>query len=400
MILFDSEVRLHLLPLTYTRPVAGLRAGMMTIGEKWQAMTKQLVSFMVPQYMKPLFPCQVEAENVLIEGGLLPTSSLIDALTSLKPGQALFDTNNNLLAMVLTRGQLEQVMNFDEFFVPDTTGFEKLVYRETVSQITRPWHLFSSADALIRADFEELTRGRSSMPLAEGNRVVNANDVFIEEGAKVSFSIINASAGPVHIGRNAEVMENCVIRGPFAMGEGSVLKMGAKIYGPTVLGPGCKVGGEVNNSVFQANANKAHDGFLGNAVIGEWCNLGADTNNSNLKNTYEEVKLWSHVTQGFVKTGLQFCGLIMGDHSKCSINTMFNTGTVVGVSCNLYGDGFHRNFIPSFSWGSSHHMTSFQFEKAMLVAERVLARRGLTLSEPERNMLLHVFNLSISQRNY
>ncbi len=255
-------------------------------------------------------------------------------------------------------------------------------------------------DKAIQSDFDFLTMGRKSQPIPEGVRVLNKENIFIEEGAEVLFSTLNASNGPIYIGANATVMEGCNVRGPFALCEQSVLKMGAKIYGGTTIGPCSKVGGEVNNSVFSGYSNKGHDGFLGNSVIGEWCNLGADTNNSNLKNNYAPVRLWSYETEGFAKTGLQFCGLIMGDHSKCGINTMFNTGTVIGVSANIFGTGFPRNFVPSFSWGGAAGFTTYQIKKVIETSKIVFSRKGIELDEIEERILENVFKLTDQYRNY
>ena len=256
------------------------------------------------------------------------------------------------------------------------------------------WDIFSKNDSAIRDDFSLLTEGRKSQPISSSNKFAGSQQIFIEKGAVVECSVLNATNGPIYIGKNAEVMEGCLIRGPFALGENAVLKMGAKIYGATTIGPYCKVGGEVNNSVFQSNSNKAHDGFLGNSVIGEWCNLGADTNNSNLKNNYANVKIWSHATEEMVDTGMQFCGLFMGDHSKSGINTMFNTGTVVGVNANIYGSDFPIHFVPSFSWGTAQGFSDYRLEKALEVAERVMARRNQKLTTSERKILSHIFNLT------
>ncbi len=391
ILLFDSHARQHLLPLTFTRPVAELSAGICTIKEKWSRFFPDTVSCLAPDYMKPVFPPHVADDNILVDGSLIPDEKLAEIIKSLKINSVLTDADNNILAARLPKAETEHLLAFDEYVNLSHLKPQSIETIKSVRAITHPWHLFTMAAELIQDDFDYLTKGRKSAPLSETNRAVNAGNIFIEDGATVEFSILNASSGPIYIGRDAEVMENCVIRGPFVLSEHSTLKMGSKIYGPTVIGPHCKVGGEVNNSVFLGFSNKAHDGFLGNSVIGEWCNLGADTNNSNLKNTYEEVKLWSYVKKGFSGTGLQFCGLIMGDHTKCSINTMFNTGTVTGVSCNLYGDGFHRNFIPSFSWGSTAKLTGFQFDKAMLIAERVMTRRDIQLTDSVRNMLRYIF---------
>ena len=252
----------------------------------------------------------------------------------------------------------------------------------------------------MKQDFDLITEGRTSEPIPEGTKYINKENIFIEEGAEVTFAILNASKGPIYIGKDAVILENSAIKGPFAMCENAVLKMGAKIYGGTTLGPYCKVSGEVNNAVLFGYTSKGHDGYLGNSVLGEWCNLGADTNNSNLKNNYAEVKLWNYETGRFAKTGLQFCGLMMGDHSKCGINTMFNTGTVVGVSANIFGSGFPRNFIPSFSWGGAAGFTEYKTNKVFEVAEVVMKRKDLVFEEKDKKILEHVFEDSSKYRNY
>jgi UDP-N-acetylglucosamine diphosphorylase/glucosamine-1-phosphate N-acetyltransferase len=237
-----------------------------------------------------------------------------------------------------------------------------------------------------------LTKGRKSQPLNNSCRNIGKGKIFIEEGASANDTTFNTTTGCIYIGKDAEVMEGSVVRGPFALCEHSVLKMSSKIYGATTIGPHSKVGGEVNNSVVFGYSNKAHDGFLGNSVIGEWCNLGADTNNSNLKNNYANVKLWNYSGENFIDTGLQFCGLIMGDHSKCGINTMFNTGTVAGVSSNIFGSGFPRNFIPSFSWGGAQGFTTYRFEHAIETAQLVMQRRNTELTDNDKDILKYIFD--------
>jgi UDP-N-acetylglucosamine diphosphorylase/glucosamine-1-phosphate N-acetyltransferase len=267
-----------------------------------------------------------------------------------------------------------------------------------INRITRLYDIFSKNGLEIQRDFTLLTKGRISEPISGTNQVVKKERIFIEKGAKVEFSILNASEGPIYIGRDAEIMEGCKIRGPFAMGEHATLKMDAKIYGPTTVGPYCKIGGEINNVVFFAYSNKGHDGFLGNAVVGEWCNIGADTNCSNLKNTYEEVKLWNYKAAKFEKTGLVFCGLMMGDYAKCGINTMFNTGTVVGVGANIFGAGFPRNFIPDFAWGGAHGFETFQINKFYKTAQAMCERRGIDFTDIDRKILQGVFSQTAANR--
>jgi UDP-N-acetylglucosamine diphosphorylase/glucosamine-1-phosphate N-acetyltransferase len=273
----------------------------------------------------------------------------------------------------------------------DFDSYEIIEYDDDCLTVENTWDIFSKNDAAIREDFEILTEGRKSQQIPKSVNVISPENIFIEEGAKLEFVTLNASTGPIYIGKNAEIMEGSVIRGPFALCEGAVVKMAAKIYGATTVGPQSRVGGEVNNSVLFAYSNKGHDGFLGNSVLGEWCNIGADSNNSNLKNNYEEVRLWSYETEGFAKTGLQFCGLMMGDHSKCGINTMFNTGTVIGVSTNIFGSGFPRNFVPSFSWGGAAGFTTYITKKAFETARLVMSRRDVEFDEKEAAILEHVF---------
>ncbi|MFY8019900.1 MAG: putative sugar nucleotidyl transferase, partial [Bacteroidia bacterium] len=284
-------------------------------------------------------------------------------------------------------------------FNPETfSGKQILSISENFIQVARPYDIFSKNAQAIEEDFELLTKGRKSEPIPEGNQVIQADRIFIEPGAKVLFSILNASSGPIYIGKNAEVMEGCKIRGPFALCEDAGLKMDAKIYGATTVGPHCKVGGEVNNSVFFSYSNKGHDGFVGNAVIGEWVNMGADSNNSNLKNTYDEVKLWSYTSQRFEKTGLTFCGLMMADHAKCGINTMFNTGTVVGVGANIFGAGFPRNFIPDFSWGGAQGFETHVLNKFYKTAEAMCGRRNVVFDEKDKALYQTLFEKTAELR--
>jgi len=388
-ILFDSDVRNALLPFTYTRPVADIRVGILTIREKWEKYLGLTTTTITEEYLEEKYPMVELEENVLINASYLPTRSLIKKIKKLKENEAIFQ-DENVIAFYTTNTQ-EEV---------DFSSYTHIDFTEYLIQIKNTWDIFAYNDKVIAHDFELLTEGRTSQPIPDSVQTINPENIFIEEGATVLFSTLNATDGPIYIGADAEIMENCTVRGPFAMCEHSVLKMGAKIYGATTLGPYCKVGGEVNNSILFGYSNKGHDGFLGNSVLGEWCNLGADTNNSNLKNNYAEVKLWSYETERFAKTGLQFCGLIMGDHSKCGINTMFNTGTVVGVSANLFGSGFPRNFVPSFSWGGSSGFTEYKTNKVFEVAAVVMSRRKLVFDEKEQQILEHVFEETKKYRNY
>ncbi|WP_405568102.1 GlmU family protein [Polaribacter sp. Asnod6-C07] len=388
-ILFDGDVRKSLLPFTYTKPVADLRVGILTIREKWEKYLSLTTTTVTEEYLEEKYPMVEMAENILINASFCPTNSLVEKVKNLSENEAIFK-GDDVIAFFTSDTQEE--VNFDEY-----TAIE---FDEDIIQIKNTWDIFSLNNKAIQEDFDLLTEGRTSQPIPDTVQCVNKENIFIEEGAKISFAILNASNGPIYIGKDAEIMEGCVVRGALAMCDHSVLKLGAKIYGATTLGPYCKVGGEVNNSVLMGYSSKAHDGFLGNSVLGEWCNLGADTNNSNLKNNYAEVKLWDYETGRFAKTGLQFCGLMMGDHSKCGINTMFNTGTVVGVSANIYGSGFPRNFVPSFSWGGASGFTEYKTNKVYEVATVVMKRRNLVFDDVEKRILQHVFEETQQYRNY
>ncbi|PLX02643.1 MAG: glucose-1-phosphate thymidylyltransferase [Marinilabiliales bacterium] len=387
-ILFDGSQRENLLPLTFTRPVAEIRIGITTIREKWENLLNETTSVLTEDYLSKKYPLKKGNENILINAAVLPDDNLINDIKKLVSGESL--TKDNILIASRVDG------NFDKNNLPE--GKIKQ-YDSEIDILESSWDIFSKNEKYLNSDFKIITKGRKSSHISETNNIIgDSNLVFIEEGAKVEYAYLNTSTGPIYIDKDAEVMEGSKIRGPFALCEHSTLKMDAKVYGATTIGPHCKVGGELNNVVFFGYANKAHDGFLGNAVIGEWCNLGADTNNSNLKNTYEEVKMWSYPKGGFIKSGLQFCGLIMGDHSKSGINTMFNTGTVVGVSCNIYGSGFQRNFIPSFSWGSPVGMKPYNLNKAFQVAEAVFQRRSKSFHDVEKDIFRHINDLEMDQR--
>lgn len=386
-ILFDGLVRDALLPFTYTRPVADIRVGILTIRQKWEKLLGLTTTTITEEYLESKFPMVEMQENIMINASFLPVKTLVASIHNLKENQAIY--YNKELVAFYTKATQDEV---------DLENYETVEFEEELIQIKNTWDIFSKNDIAIQYDFDLITEGRKSQEIPSGVQVVNPERIFIEEGAEITFSTLNASTGPIYIGKDALIMEGSLVRGPFAMAEHSVLKMGAKIYGATTLGPYCKVGGEVNNSVLFGYSNKGHEGFLGNSVIGEWCNLGADTNTSNLKNNYAEVKLWSYETSRFAKTGLQFCGLMMGDHSKCGINTMFNTGTVVGVCANIYGSGYPRNFIPSFSWGGASGFTTFQLNKVFEVAEVVMKRRGLDFDDLDRQILEHLFETTSSYR--
>lgn len=386
-ILFDGPSRQNLLPFTYTRPVADIRVGILTIREKWEKYLGNTCTTVTEDYLADKFPMVEFESNIMINGSILPNESLVETINSLEANQAVFQ-GEDVIAFYTTDTQEE--VNFDSYDIIEHSG--------DLLKIEHTWDIFSKNGDALRADFELLTKDRTTQPISETNQILGIENVFVEEGASLECVTLNANSGPIYIGKNAEIMEGSVIRGPFALCEGATVKLAAKIYGPTTIGPFSKVGGEVNNSVIFGYSNKGHDGFLGNSVLGEWCNLGADTNNSNLKNNYAEVRLWDYNTEGFARTGLQFCGLMMGDHSKCGINTMFNTGTVVGVSANIFGSGFPRNFVPSFSWGGSSGFKTYLTRKAFEVAEVVMKRRHIELTDQDKAILEHVFEITKKYR--
>ena len=379
-ILFDGTVRNALLPFTFTRPVADIRVGILTIREKWEKYLGYTTTTLTEEYLMDKYPMVEMEENIMINASFLPNEVMVEMVESLEENQAIF-CGDEVVAFY-TRDTQEEV---------DFDTYEIIEYTEDCLRIENPWDIFKNNDAAIREDFELLTEGRVSLPIPASVNTIAPENIFIEEGAKLEFVTLNASTGPIYIGKNSEIMEGSVIRGPFALCEEAQVKLATKVYGATTVGPHSRIGGEVNNSVLFGYSNKGHDGFLGNSVLGEWCNLGADTNNSNLKNNYEEVKLWNYDKEGFVKTGLQFCGLMMGDHSKCGINTMFNTGTVVGVSANIFGSGFPRNFVPSFSWGGASGFTTYITKKAFETAKIVMSRRNVEFTEQDAAIMEHIF---------
>ncbi|WP_456378013.1 GlmU family protein [Lutibacter sp.] len=388
-ILFDGTVRNALLPFTYTKPVADLRVGILTIREKWEKQLGNTTTTITEEYLEEKYPMVEMKQNVLINASFLPTKALVEKVKSLKENQAIFK-NDEVIAFFTKETQEE--VDFEKYDCKE--------YNFDVLQIKNTWDIFSLNDQAISDDFELITKGRKSQPIPKDVQYINKENIFIEEGAQILFSVLNASEGPIYIGKKSLIMEGSFIRGPFSIGENAVLKMGTKIYGATTIGPYCTVGGEVKNAVLMAFSNKGHEGYLGNSVIGEWCNIGAGSNNSNLKNNYAEVKLWSYETEKFTKTGLQFCGLIMGDHSKCAINTMFNTGTVIGVSANIYGSNFPRNFIPSYSWGGAAGFSTYQINKVAETANLVMKRKNREFNEIEQRILEHVFEITEKYRNY
>ena len=385
-ILFDGPAREDLLPFTFTRPVADIRIGILTIREKWEMYLGEPTSTRTEAHLRGKWSLKLSEKNIFINSSIIPTREMVDEVKNLDMNEAL------------VKGEMMVAYCAREESVNDHSSFNSQDFAGEILSVSNTWDIFSKNGEAIKLDFALLTKGRKSQEIDASNFVRSEENIFIEEGAVVENCSLNASTGPIYVGKNATIMEGSLIRGPFAICEGASIKLGAKIYGPTTVGPSCKVGGEVSNSVFFQNSNKGHDGFLGNSVLGEWCNIGADSNNSNLKNNYAEVRLWNYKTENFAKTGLQFCGLMMGDHSKCGINTMFNTGTVVGVSANIFGSGFPRNFIPGFSWGGSAGTTTYKLEKALETAELVMERRNVELTQVDRDILKHAFDYSAKWR--
>lgn len=385
----DKKVWQQLLPLSYTRPVSEIRVGILTIREKWEKHLKLKASYQTEVYLSEKFQFSAsKGDSLFINSCVIPDDKLIAKIKKLKSGQGLKQDNKWI-------AYKSEAINFNENIVLQNSE----AYSNSLVLIEHVWDIFKKNGEAIQLDFSLLTKGRKSQVLSKSNTVIGKrNQVFLEKGAKAEAAIFNTTSGPIYIGKNAEVMEGSVVRGPFSLGEESALKLSCKVYGPTTIGPHSKVGGEVNNSVIFGYSNKAHDGFLGNSVLGEWCNLGADTNNSNLKNNYGNVKLHSYATGKNEDTGLQFCGLIMGDHSKSGINTMFNTGTVVGVGANIFGGGFPPTHIPSFTWGGAEGMETYRIDKMFETAARVYERRHLDFNSTEKNILETVFNETKKQR--
>jgi len=343
--------------------------------------------------MHEVFPLNGGNDNLFINGSTFATADLYAAIQQLEPMEQLVQ-NGTIIAARVSDAEIQFL---PKLHIPVT--LKEVNYEGQLRRLQNIWDIFSLNEEAIVADFALLTTGRTSQPIPEGVIVKHKDNLFIEEGAIINAGCIINAEGPVYIGKEAEILEGVLIRGPLALCEHAVVKMGAKLYKGTTIGPGCKVGGEISNVVFFANSNKAHDGYLGNSVIGEWCNLGADTNCSNLKNNYDTIKIWDEHNFKSVQTGLTFCGLMMGDHSKCGINTMFNTGTVVGVSANIYGGSFPEKFIPSFTWGGSEGLTSYRLERALETANRMMQRRGKNMSASEIKMYTDIYERTREQRD-
>lgn len=387
--LFDQpKDHQNLLPITYLKSIADIRMGIFSIREKWEKHLQHAVEILAVAYQQGKYPIPA-SYDLLVRSNVLPNPKLLSAISKLSVGQRLVQGDQLIAARV------------DTSFDPHKLGFEGLspiVYRGELTVIHRTWDIFQQNGEAIIQDFELLDRA-ASQQRTDPHTIIYGSDIYVEEGASVKAAILNAETGPIYIGKNASVQEGAIIRGPFALGDHSHVSMGAKLRGGVTLGPHCKIGGEASYCVLQGYSNKSHDGYLGSSVIGEWCNLGADTNNSNLKNNYENVKMWDYTKKSFIDTGLQFCGLVMGDHSKSAINTMFNTGTTIGISSNIFGSGFPRNIMPSFSWGGPAKTMTYALDKALATMDRVMSRREKSLTEVDIAMITHIFDETAHMRS-
>ncbi|WKN41740.1 putative sugar nucleotidyl transferase [Tunicatimonas pelagia] len=385
-------------PFTLTRPVATLRVGIRTLGEKWQMyLAEEMVltnpSYLTVDYLQSKYSLIIEEDNLLVNPAVCPNTDLIQRAKILESRTVLFQGDCFIAARV--PGEDLQSLSSSNLQLGNLpallSDYRSITYAQSIVKIQQVWDIFQQNGSQIEADYAHLTQNRSSATITDKyTRTYGDSQIFVEEGANIKAAIINAESGPVYLGKNTTIHENAVIKGPFAMLEGAHVNMGAKVREATTIGPSSKIGGEVKNIVVQANSNKGHEGFVGNSVIGEWCNFGADSNTSNLKNNYQPVQLWDYRTRELVDSGQTFCGLMMGDHSKCGINTMFNTGTTVGVFANLFGGGFLPKFVPSFSWGGSESLVEFRFAKAVEVLERVLGRRNQRPDPNDLDILKHI----------
>ena len=387
ILLFDGPERGQLLPFTFVRPVAQLRVGIDLLQDKWEAYLGQKCGLYTQDYLQPKFPLSLAKENLFINPAYLPTTALVKKVKNLNLNDALVVNGNVVACLIKSPHPLEEnnSLNCIEVETP-------LIHLKTAPD------LFLRNAEVLALDFKRLTQGRKSAPISSSNQLIAPENIYLEEGAKVECAILNASTGPIYIGKNAEVMEGSMLRGSIALCENSVVKMGAKIYGGTSLGPFVKVGGELNNVLILGFSNKGHDVFLGNSVIGEWCNIGAATDASNLKNNYAPLRVWNYETENFAKTPLQFCVLLMGDFSRCSIHSTFNTATVVGICTNLFGTGFPRTFLPSFSYGGAQGFKTYAFDKAMESNAAMMERRGVTLTQTDLEIMQYLFDQSAKWR--
>jgi len=383
--LFDSLQVKKFYPLAYTKPISHFRWGILTIKEKWELLLQQPVQSLTYPYLSKKYTFSQQVDTIFVNSCFLPNKAFTEQLENLSLNKALVSNSGSLVAL-RTDEKIDSLAHIFKL----SESLPSQVLKTSIDTLENVWDLFSQNARELSNDFNLITQGRKSQSVQPGNNIIG-NNIFLEKDATISASTINTNTGPVYLAEGAEIMEGCLVRGGLALGEHAQLKMGAKIYGASTFGPYCKRGGEVNNSILFGYSNKGHDGFLGNSVLGEWCNLGADTNNSNLKNNYSEVKFWDYESERLTNTGLQFCGLIMGDHAKAGINTMFNTGTSVGVASNVFGAGFPEKFIPSFFWGGAELSETFKLEKAFEMAEKMCERRNIPFTEDDKAIFGHIF---------
>lgn len=381
--LFDDSSWASLRPLTFTRPVADLRVGILTIAEKWAKYAAHNPGFLTMDYLSVKYAPHADADT-FVNGAVCPDEELFAAITDLRTGEVLLK-DSLVLAYKLNAGEAVGLTQ--------SADLRPVIYSGRFTHIVYPEDIFRNNHVQIEADYGLLTKGRSSGRISATNTLLG-DRIFFEEGAEAECATFNTLNGPVYIGQNSQVWEGSHIRGSFALCHDSNVKMGSKIYGQTTVGPYSTVGGEIKNAVIWGHSAKGHEGYLGNSVMGQWCNIGADSNNSNLKNNYADVKLWDYEQRAYRNTGLQFCGLIMADHVKCGINTMFNTGTVVGVGSNVFGGGYPPNFIPDFSWGGTNETEIYKLNKMFDTTEKVFERRNIELNQIEKDILAKIFELT------
>ena len=372
--LIDNDSHLSFAPLSLTRPIAELRTGIFTNTERYKHFLPECeIGYKSEAYLSTKYK-ELDCDLFII-ANLIPNEDFIGAICNLEKNQSLLLDGHTLAK----RGNGKENISF--------LGESPVILKER-------WELFQLNNVVLKNDFDLITNNRNSQKLSKSNTLIGSpSALFIEEGAQIEGAILNTTTGPIYVGKNAEIMEGSLIRGGLALCENACIKMGAKIYGATSIGPFCKVGGELNNVIFQSYSNKGHDGFLGNSVIGSWCNLGADTNTSNLKNNYSNVKTYSYIHKSEIQTNIQFMGLYMGDYSKTGINTMFNTATNVGVCCNIFGSGFPDKHIPSFSWVNSNHASPFDLKKSIIAAKNMMSRRELKMEQSDIDIFSHLFAL-------
>lgn len=387
LIFFDSNYLFdNFLPLTFLRPSADLRIGILKIHEKWQKrLENDQISFLTKNYLQDKFKINFSEKNIYINGNLLPNENICLQIKDLAENESIF-LGEYLLAFVSKK----KFENYENLY--QNAQVSKVQKINEAKLLINIWDLFLENRDQIVADFELITKNRKSLPIKDPNTVVYGKEnIFLEEGAKVKSAILDAEDAPIYLGKNSTVELGAIIRGAFAICEGGIVGMGAKMRGNSTFGKFCKVGGEVNNSIFQDFSNKGHDGFLGNSLIGEWCNFGADSNTSNMKNNYSQVKIWDFNTNNYISSNLQFVGVIMGDHVKCGINTMLNTGTVVGTGANIFDAGFPPKFVPPFAWGNTNNFQTFRLAEMLETCQKVMLRRNQNLSKIDQKILETVF---------